>query len=292
MRILILLLAVFFASNAQANEFLSIDPPELNDPELKGMHWNRWVSGKFTVLSIDDNAGKNLALASNSIKSEILSKWNFADFEFKHECRIFCVPNKSILKKLFGRTENTFENWLNTEEKVLAIWLVLPENSDYRESYPCFAKAIFSEYESIGNVSLGHWFVNGASSLCDNPVDIKERLSLLPLKIQDGEIFFSKTIFEMNSEKYSQLPKETKLLYDAEAMALCLMLRQEFGYVKLNSFLKNSIEDNYDSIFPKVYGFKDCKDFDSKFSVYLKDLSRCYKEDRIPDTYLTIGEKQ
>jgi hypothetical protein len=294
MRIFFLLLALLFSSNSYANEFLTVDPPELNDPELKGMQWNRWVAGKFTILSVDDAVGEKLASSTNAIKSNILAKWNFADFEFAHECRVFCVPNKSMLKKLFGRTENTFENRLGTEDNLVAIWLILPDVSSTTSSeiYPFFAKAIFSEYESIAQVSLGHWFVNGASELCGSPVGVRERLSSLPLAVQGGEIFFSKSLLEMNQEKYAQLPKATKTLYEAESVALCLMLRQEFGYVKLNSFLKNSMGQNYDSVFPRVYGFKDCKDFDSKFSIYLKDLSKCYKEDRIPDIYLTIGEKQ
>lgn len=291
MRIFILLFALLFASNSYANEFLSVEPPELNDPELKGMQWNRWVAGKFTILSVDDAVGEKLASASNAIKSDILAKWNFADFEFTHECRIFVVPSKSILKKLFGITENTFENRINTEENVLAIWLVVNESSPYSLYCPYYAKAAFSEYESISKVNLGYWFKNGASILSGSPVEIKEHLKALPLKLQDGEIFFSKSLLAMSTESYSQLSKEVKALYDAESVALCLMLRKEFGYVKLNSFLKTSFEQNFDSAFPKVYGFKNCKDFDSTFSIYLKDLSNCYKEDRIPDTYLTIGGK-
>jgi len=293
MRIFILLLAFFCTSNLQANELLDVNPPELNDPELKGMQWNRWVSGKFTVNSVDDETGRKLASNSEAIKSAILAKWNFANFEFKHECRVFVVPNKSMLKKLFGISEDTFENRLNTEDKVLAIWLVLPNgvSVDSPIIYPLYAKAIFSEYESISNVNLGYWFKNGASILSGSPIEIKERLNALPLKLQDGEIFFSKSLLAMSTESYSQFSKEVKALYDAESVALCLMLRKEFGYVKLNSFLKTSFEQNFDSAFPKVYGFKDCKDFDDKFSVYLKDLSKCYKEDRIPDSYLTVEGK-
>ena len=292
MKTFILFFVLLFASNSYANEFLSVEPPELNDPELKGMQWNRYVSGRFTILSVDDETGRNLAEVVNPIKSEILSKWNFADFELQHEIRIFCVPNQSILKKLFGTSEEKFENRLDTEDKVLAIWITLPSGFSAKSPtiYAHISQAVFSEYEALSGIKLGYWFIEGARTLNGHPAAVKETLQPLASGVQSGEIFFSKSVLEMDKDTYLELSKENKALYDAEATALCLMLRKEFGQVKLNSFFKNANHD-YDAVFPKVYGFKNCKDFDSKFTVYLKDLSKCNTEGRIPSDYLTIEGK-
>ena len=98
---LLFLQNIFVQEKVPSPVFVS-PPIEVVDPEIKSLEWNRYVTKNFTILSIDNQKGKQLAETIDSLKSLSLTKWGFPDVKFTKECRVFCVPNYNLLKKLFN----------------------------------------------------------------------------------------------------------------------------------------------------------------------------------------------
>src|SRR4051812_26115945 len=74
------------------------------DADLKNLAWNRYTTENFAILSIDDEQGRWLAHNIEHIKKWCLTRWGFPENSrhlFTKECRVFCVPDKILMKKLF-----------------------------------------------------------------------------------------------------------------------------------------------------------------------------------------------
>src|SRR5580698_5192926 len=102
-RFLFVLLLSFVGANAtaQTEVILPTGSASITDPDLKGLQWNRYVAGNFTIMSINDAQGKWLAENIEKIKAWCITRWGFPDFKFSKECRVMCVPSHQLMKKLF-----------------------------------------------------------------------------------------------------------------------------------------------------------------------------------------------
>ena len=69
---------------------------------------------------------------------------------------------------------------------------------------------------------------------------------------------------------------------------LCLMLRKEFGEVKLQGFLRLQSKNKPETVLGMIYGFKSYSQFDRQYVRYMKDLCADLADDHTPDSYLEI----
>ena len=95
-----LILCLFLCGSVSAQVFTpsSYQPPANED--LKNLVWNKWNTNNFTILSIDQAQGEYLFNNLEAIKTWSLTRWGMSDLKYSAECRVFCVPNKNLMKKL------------------------------------------------------------------------------------------------------------------------------------------------------------------------------------------------
>ena len=106
-----------------------ITTAENSDPELRSLEWNRYVNKNFVILSIEDSQGLWLCKNAPKLNEWCVSRWGFTPKDLSKECRMFCVPNNSLLKKLFGLDSPKVEIRKDKDGKteIMAMWFVLDE---------------------------------------------------------------------------------------------------------------------------------------------------------------------
>jgi len=270
-------------SNSQLTYPTGFDDKDAkNDPELSSLEWNRYVVGNFSILSIDNNQGLWLSKNIDLINQWCTTRWGFSKVKFSKECRIFCVPNKSLLNKLFGLNDSRVEVRKKDGELEMSVIWVAIEDSPAVSLSPLLTRASFLEFENQ-EFSLPWWFVRSAEIINSPIPDIRSFLSDVDLEGIDLE----KTI-STDYDAYQVMTKEAKKTYDQECLILCLLLRKEFGEIKLHALLKLLERNSPESVLKIVYGYSSLKEFDSKYKLYAKDLSTEMKSKKVPDSYLNM----
>lgn len=259
------------------------------DPALKDLVWNRYTTKSFVIMSIDDAQGKWMSGNIELVKSWCLERWGFPDFQFTKECRVFCVPNKALLKKLFNLDESKAEiRQTNGKIEISAMWLVL-DDKPARVIPPQLTKICFAEFEQKHNVTIPFFAKNGMALLNGTIPDIRGHIVSLGTTVQkDQPIFISEKMFAMTEDEYVKQTPENKKIFDQQSVALCLLLRKEFGEAKLQGFLRMSVRNSPKDVLQVVYGFNSYAQFDQSYLRFMKDLSREVNQQRTPDSYLEI----
>jgi hypothetical protein len=267
---------------------LGFDPPPIEDPLIKNLVWNRYITTNFTILSIDNDQGYWMKNNLEDIKIWCLTRWGFSDIKFSKECRIFCVPDKNLLKKLFNLDSSKIEiRKKNDEIEITAMWLVLDDKPS--KVLPIYlTEIILAEFESSNLVKLPLWSKKGMSSLNGMIDDIKLDLS----NLSNVKIYDIQTILNMNEQQFVKLGQDKQKLFINQSVALCLLLRKEFGELKLHSFLKTSFQSGSNESVKKVLGFKDYSDFEKTYVRYINGLSKDITNKVTPDSYLQIKKTE
>lgn len=285
MRMFFLLISFFFLEPIFAQTAVSEDPIKSSsspkeDPELKGLQWNRYVKESYVVLSIDDKQGLWLINNLQSISNWCTSRWGLNNFVTAQECRIFCVPNNELLKKLFNLEESKAEVRKETDgsTKINVIWISLDSLSKESVS-PYITHIVFSESKDFP-----FWFIRGAEIINSPLSSIRSELEQ---KDFTNSFSFEK-LLSLTNEGYVGLSQVDKKAFDHKTLALCLMLRKELGQVKLLSFLGavRSDPSDLEACLRQIYGYKDFADFEAKYNMYCKDLLKDL--DKVPDSYFAV----
>lgn len=296
--VLLALCAIGFVPQLWRNNAVAQDKTELvypygavppTDPELKNLQWNRYTTENFTILSIDDGQGKWLHQNMEQIRKWCLSRWGFPDFKFTKECRVFCVPNKQLMKKLFNLQESRFEiRRKNGQIEITAMWLVLDDKPAKVIPTP-LTQICLAEFEARYGTSVGFWAKRGMSMLNGTVPEIRGHIQQLSgMVLKDQPMFVSQKMFTMTEEEYFKEKAENQRIYDQQAVALCLMLRKEFGEAKLQGFLRISSKNNAEDVMRVVYGFQSFAHFDKSYFRYMRDLANDVNAGKTPDSYLEI----
>lgn len=260
------------------------------DPELKNLQWNRYTTQNFTILSIDDGQGKWLATNLEKIKTWCVTRWGFPDFKLSKECRVMCIPNKNLMKKLFNLTESRYEVRRNKDGGVdmTILWLILDDKP--AKTVPAqLSQVCFAEFETVHNVKLGWYAHRGMSLLNATPMEIRQQLAALGNSVnRDSPVFVSQKMFTMTEDEYYKAKQEDQLVFDSQAVALCLMLRKEFGEAKMQGFMRLSSRNNPEAVLLSIYGFRGFQHFDGSYARYMRDLTNDIARGKTPDSYLEI----
>lgn len=266
------------------------------DNDLKDLVWNRYTTENFVILSIDNAQGKWLSQNIETIKKWCLSRWGFPENsrgKFTKECRVFCVPDKTLLKKLFSLEQSKVEaRKKDGQLDMTVMWLVLDDKPN--KTIPTFLTQVcLAEFESSNNVSLGFWFKRGASLLNGTVPDVRQHIVNLSEKVRkDTPMFTSEKMFTLTEEEYLKETDDTRRVFDQEAVALCIMLRKEFGEAKLQGFLRMSSKNDPQDVLRVVYGFSGYSHFDKQYVRFMRDLTTDVVSGKTPDSYLEITPVQ
>ena len=246
------------------------------------LEWNRYVSGNFTILSVDDTQGRWLSNNIQQIKRWCVNRWGFPDFNLNRECRIFCVPNKTLMKKLFGIDAPHFEE----RENILALWLIL-DNEPAKVIPQYLTPLLYYEFQKEYKTRLSLWFVLAASELNTTPKEVRAKLSS-SIKLTENNYMPFGEFFNLTKEQFKSLDVDKQKLYLLQSIYLNLLLRKEFGEAKLQGFLNSCVVNDAEKSLQMVYGYKNYQEFESKYWEYFNDLNRDLSSGKTPDSYLNI----
>lgn len=248
------------------------------------LQWNRYTTpNNFVILSLDDNQGKWLSQNLDGLRSSFLSRWGFEDFKSKIEIRVFCVPDQNILKKLFSIEGPRLEK----RENLVAMWVILNDNLVSGFS-PYLQEAVLCDYELNSKKELPFWFKRGSVLLSNDTAYVNQQLKSLKDVLDQQKIFSMDRVFKMEAEAFDKESPESKSLYDQQAAALCLMLRKEFGGIKLRGFLDSCANEGVEKSLHAIYNFNGVNHFSKQYQHYLRDLCSQAVQDKILASYLEI----
>jgi hypothetical protein len=287
------LLCLCNVSNADVVYFSRLPTPtgveKSSDPSIPKIGWNRWTTANFTILSIDLNQGDYLSNNIEQMKSWCLERWGLQDVKYNTECRIYCVPDRETMQRLFNISEPRAEvkNDLN-KNTVNYLWLVL--DGKPAEVIPAALTLVsLREYEAATKSKIGWWAHRGISDLNLSIPQIKNNIVFSePFIENDDKMFFTKSLVTVTEDTWRKLTPEQQKLYDSEAASLCLMIRKEYGQ---NIFLSSLGMSNEKAV-KEILGFSNFTSFDITFKRFLVNIVKDVKDGRTPDNYLQILRKE
>lgn len=256
----LLCLLLFLGSNCLAEEppkpALQRNPP----PGLEGLVWNKWDTPNFIVISLDKNQGASMKQEVESVRGEIESRWRLS-FGSDRVCKIVCVPDSVMLKRLFGLSEPRCEvRTLASGGVEAAVWLDIERKN--------LLPSLVAEAELLSGGKRS-FVAKGVPLLERSPTFVRERLLSAPELGLDS-------ILGKSSEKVS--PDALA----ANSAFLCLLVRKEFGALRFGECSASS------SSVAESLGFSSEDEFISTFSRYRRNLSLDLKSGRTPDGYLGV----
>lgn len=274
-----------FAGTATAQEPVKIGSEAVGQyfnttipEELKNKQWNRWTTRNFTIISINDGQAQYLNSNLNKIKDWLITRWGFANFDFTLECKVICVDDPTLFKKMFGLDQSKVE----LRDKSVIIYLLLDDKPAKTIPLP-LTEACLIEFEKT-NYQLPWWFHRSMAILNGSIADIrKEIVDFQPILAKDTPMFFSSELADMTEEKYNKLNSDQKSVFNKNALIFTLMIRKELGQKKLHKFLESKkIGD---------LGFVSTDQLDATFKAYMIDLTNDIvgsNKKMTPDSYLQI----
>lgn len=228
--------------------------------DLKNLVWNKWSTKNFIILSIDKSQGEYLKNNLEKIKTNLLNSWGIKDVQFKTPCKIVCVPDEKLLKRIFRLEKPKIE----MKDDSCAIWFYLKNKSEL-PIYELMQICLF-QLENNTNTKLPLFCKFGMSVLSEDLDFIRNKLANCSNNISMEE-FLSK------KEEYFEK-------HLAESCLICLMLRKEFGQDNFLNFLhKGSFVE---------FGINDSKKLDEIINRYRENIINDLNNNKIPDDYLII----
>lgn len=300
-----MLLLVLLASPAIGSDIQRVSLPEevkqemrVNpDDDIKGKIWNRWTSENFVVCSLNDTQAQYLNANLEKVKSWIYDRWGLSDTKFSAECRLICVDDKALFKKLFGLDESKVEIRRDNTGKIkLSVIYILLDNKPSKTVPIPLTEVCLAEFEQHNGVKFGWWAHRGISQLNGTIDDIRQDIiDLQPVLSQDKAVFFSKGLFTTTEQDYWKQTPAVRHIYDRCAVCLCLFFRKEFGQEKFLECLRDTaVGKNAESGLSTIYKFNSFNQCDLVFKSYMMDLSAdaSGRSNRhTPDSYLQIRSR-
>ena len=267
-KLLVLFLFLFLCSLTKAAEVPT--PAILNDKfDVKGLVWNKWDTDNFIILSLDKPQGYKLFKNIEEVKKQSLEKWGFVDSVVENDCKIVCVSNDDLLKKLF-RLEKTHSEVIKDGSGNFSSSIWTTNDADIS------AEVLYVILLQDNN--LKWWVKRGIYNLTKN--EIKDIKSNIP-ETSDN---LSK-IVAVTENDWKNKPELEKNNFDENASLLCLFLRKEFGQ---NNFVKILKSKQTEKEIAEVLGFKNSEDAEKVFKRYAQAIYKDKMENKIPDNYLKI----
>jgi hypothetical protein len=271
MRILVALaLPTLMALSAMGQApFPTVDPVRKAPPGLEGLVWNKWDTDHFSVISLDESAGRALKSEIESTRRDVFLRWGLRESE-SFFCKLVCVPDAEMLRKLFGLQEPRCEVRKSASggDDCVAIWI----DSGRIDLLPSLVA------EADISWAGGPLFLQrGVSVLERSPTSIKSVISAaseLPLAAVT------------NSSKSSEAFKKDLGAFDAASASLCLLIRREYGRI---AFGKASENENTPLYLRMRFGSQ--ADFDKTFARYRANLLKDIGSGTTPDEYLGSGPR-
>lgn len=260
--------------------------------ELEGLSWNRWTSKNFVVCSLNDPQAQYLHKHLELVKGWTFARWGMYDIDLSVPCKLICVDNKDIYRKLFNLNSTKVEiRRSGGKITETVIFLLIDGPPSHTVPIP-LSEVCLAEFAQRYNGNFGIWTYRGMGNLNGTLEQIRKRILEIKPRLEKNEpLFFSKGILEMDVEQYKLLSDDQKILFDNCATIFALMIRKEFGQEKYLRFLQQTSEGPPEDAIKTVLLFGGYDNFDRTFKRYMIDLSNDVASGKTPDSYLQVSER-
>lgn len=257
----ILLLLALFATPLFGEEVPQPAAKREPPPGLEGLVWNKWDTPNFIVISLDKGQGSSMRSEAEAVRSSLLERWSLADS--KRECKLVCVPDAIMLKRLFGLTEPRCEVFRAESGEVrAAIWIDIARKD--------LLPSLVAEAE-LSNDGFRSFAQRGVPILERPASEVREKLGAMgdpPLA----------TVLE------GIKPGSDAQDLDRNSAMLCLMVRKELGGGAFAAAAVSSPHQVHEEL-----GFGSLEEMDKTFRRYRAYLiSDLRVIGRVPDGYLGV----
>lgn len=262
--------------------------------EIEGLQWNRWTSKNFVVCSLNDKQAQYLHKHLELVRGWVFARWGMMEIDFTTECKLICVDDAALFKKLFNldTTRVEIRRDENGKIKESIIFLLCSDLPSKTVPVP-LTEVCLAEFGQRHKVAFGMWATRGMAQLNGTISQIRERIAeVKPLLDRNDPLFFSKGLFEMTPDQYAKLEPAKQRLYDNCALIVCLMIRKEFGQNHYLRMLKAASEGNPETALKSVLGFDSYDSFDKTLKRFMIDITREVVAGKTPSFYLQITEKK
>jgi len=253
-------------------------------PNLRDLKFKHGVSGPFEVMALDDATGLLIERNVQKIKKTLLTRWGLPDVPITVPVRMAVVRDKETFKKLFRIDGTRAESFRDHNGQNIHVIYLLMDGDPVDVLGPPVTEILLAEFAKKYKSNIGWWAKRGMSKLNATPNGIRENISKLNNSFDEKKVFGSESLFTLTQDQWYKLNNEQRELYDNQCLALCLMLRKEFGQKNLHSFLQTNPQDGIKSVY-RFYGFDE---FDRSYKRYLQDIVREVGKNKTPTHYLTI----
>lgn len=262
-----------------------------SDPSIDGKNWNKWTSKNFNVLCLDNQQAQYLHQHLELVKTWAFARWGLYDVDFGSECRLICVDDPVLFKKMFHLDHSKVEIRRDDKGKIeLSVIFLLLNDAPSQVVPTPVSEVCLAEFEQKYNAKFAWWAVRGVSLLNGSMEQIKGGIKSMKSDLDaNREMFFSKALMQTDKVAWEALTPEKRVMFDRSAMTLMLLLRKEFGENKVH-WMINKTANNTDpeKVLITELGFKNYDDFDRTFKRYMQDLSNDVAADKTPESYLQI----
>jgi alpha-galactosidase/6-phospho-beta-glucosidase family protein len=262
-----------------------------DDDLIKDKVWNRWTTPNFVVCSLSDSHAKYLHDNLETIKTWLFQRWGLYDIDFKSECKLICVNDAELYKKLFQLETSSVEIRRNADGTIKESIIFLLLNDSPAKTVPmALTEVCLAEFEQRYEVKFGWWIHRGMAVLNGTVSNIKKNISVqMDVLENENPTFFSKTLLETTEETYKTFDLEKREMFDRVAMMFCLMLKKEFGTLKYQEVMQETaVGKTPEKALQIILGFKNYEDFNQSLKRYMKDLVEDIANNKTPDSYLRI----
>ena len=119
-----------------------------DDPSIEGKVWNRWTTKNFVVCSLNDKQAQYLHKHLELVKAWAFSRWGLYDIDFSAECRLICVDDKALFKKLFNLENSKVEIRRDKDGKIEMAVIFLLLDGDPSRTVPIpLTEVCLAEFE-------------------------------------------------------------------------------------------------------------------------------------------------
>jgi hypothetical protein len=261
--------------------------------ELEGLSWNRWTSKNFVVCSLNDIQAQYLHKHLELVKVWAFSRWGLPDHDFPTQCKLICVDDKDLYRKLFNLERTKVEIRRDDRDKIKETVIFLLIDGPPSQTVPIpLTEICLAEFCQKNNVKFNLWTYKGMSNLNGSMEQIRSRVVELKSHLDENDpLFFSKGIMELEASQYTQLSEEKKRLYDNCCTMFCLMIRKEFGQDVYLNLIKEAPVMTAEEAIKSSLKFESYDKIDRTFKRFMIDLSNDVVDGKTPDSYLQIKEK-
>lgn len=233
--------------------------PEIPE-DLRGLVWNKWNTKNFIIISIDKDQGLYLKNNIEKTKTWLITRWGLDDFDFTGDCKIVCVSNKELLKRIFKLENSKFEIRKNKDGKIQlsAIWFSLEDKNMPTAE---IMKICLAEYG----------LANEIPDFCNQGMCFLSR-----------DFEFIKNNILQNKDSILDI-EFSKSMTDVQAGVVCLLMRKEYGQENFIEYLKKKNLS--------CYGFDNEEKFQNTLSRYCVNLLEDLKNNKTPKDYIKINRR-